>query len=63
MHRCLLILAFACLPLFKVAGHKQVTLDEIQGYGHGMTGPAYPFLLRWMQQISPDPKPETAPQN
>jgi alpha-D-ribose 1-methylphosphonate 5-phosphate C-P lyase len=48
--------------MLKVAGHKQVTLYEIQGYGHGMTGPAYPIMLRWIQQISPDPKPEAAPQ-
>ncbi|MDX9981080.1 MAG: alpha/beta hydrolase [Lentisphaeria bacterium] len=50
------------MRMLKVAGHKQVTLFEIQGYGHGMTGPAYPILLRWMQQISPDPKPDPAPQ-
>lgn len=51
------------MRMLKVAGHKQVTLYEIQGYGHGMATPAYPILLRWMQQISPDPKPEPAPQN
>jgi len=46
------------MRMLKINGHKNVTLYEFQGYGHGMTTPGFPVLLRWIQQISPDPKPE-----
>lgn len=50
------------MRMLKINGHKNVTLCEFQGYGHGMTTPGFPVLLRWIQQTSPDPKPEPAPQ-
>ena len=40
----------ACfMRMLKVAGHKDVTLYELQGYGHGMVEPAIAPMLRWMQ--------------
>ncbi|QDU95936.1 alpha/beta hydrolase [Lignipirellula cremea] len=35
--------------MLKVAGHKDVQLYELQGYGHGMVDPAVAPMLRWMQ--------------
>lgn len=40
------------MRMMKVAGHKQTTLYELQGYGHGMTEPAYPILIRQIQEIT-----------
>ncbi|MCL4207707.1 MAG: alpha/beta hydrolase [Pirellulaceae bacterium] len=37
------------LRMLKVAGHKDVTLYELQGYGHGMFEPSVAPMLRWMQ--------------
>ena len=37
--------------MIKVAGHQDVTLFEIDGYGHGMTDPAHPLLLKFVQRI------------
>ena len=37
------------MRMLKVAGHKDVTLYELQGYGHGMFEPAVAPMLRWMQ--------------
>ena len=37
------------MRMLKVNGHKDVTLYEIQGYGHGMFEPAVAPMLRWMQ--------------
>jgi acetyl esterase/lipase len=45
------------MRMLKVNGHKNVTLYEFQGYGHGMTGPGFPVAVRWIHKISPDPKP------
>lgn len=35
------------MRMLKVAGHKDVTLYELQGYGHGLVEPASAPLLRW----------------
>jgi acetyl esterase/lipase len=37
------------MRMLKVAGHKDITLYELQGYGHGMFDPAIAPMLRWMQ--------------
>jgi acetyl esterase/lipase len=37
------------MRMLKVAGHKDVTLYELQGYGHGMFEPSVAPMLRWMQ--------------
>jgi len=37
------------MRMLKVSGHKDVTLYELQGYGHGMFEPAVAPMLRWMQ--------------
>jgi len=33
-----------------IVGHKNTKLYELQGYGHGMTEPAFPLVLREVQQ-------------
>ena len=33
-----------------LAGHKDVTLYEFDGYGHDMCGPGYPLLLRFVRE-------------
>ncbi len=37
--------------MMKVAGHKQTSLLELQGYNHGMTYPAFPLVLEEIQRI------------
>lgn len=37
--------------MMKIVGHNQTRLLELQGYGHNMTYPAYPLLIREVQQI------------
>jgi hypothetical protein len=37
--------------MLKVAGHEEVTLFEIDGYGHGMADPAHPLLLNFVKRI------------
>lgn len=37
------------LRMLKVVGHKDVTLYELQGYGHGMVEPAISPMLKWMR--------------
>ena len=37
--------------MLKVSGHQDVTLFEIDGYGHNMTDPAHPLLLKFVQRI------------
>ena len=37
--------------MLKVSGHQDVTLFEIDGYGHGMTDPAHPLLLNFVKRI------------
>jgi len=36
--------------MMKVVGHKETTLYELDGYGHNMTEPAFPLLLKWIAQ-------------
>lgn len=42
--------------MMKVAGHRQTRLLELQGYGHGMTYPAFPLLLEEVRRISSNKK-------
>ena len=37
------------MRMLKVVGHKDVTLIEFPGYGHGMTKPAFPEVLGWIR--------------
>jgi len=37
------------MRMLKVAGHQDVTLYELQGYGHGMVEPAIAPMLKWMR--------------
>jgi len=37
------------MRMLKVVGHEDVTLYELQGYGHGMVEPAVTPMLRWMR--------------
>lgn len=39
------------MRMMKVSGHKYVRLLELQGYGHGMTEPAFPLLLNEVKRI------------
>ena len=37
--------------MLKVAGHKDATLHELQGFDHGgMADPAFPLLVRFVKQ-------------
>lgn len=38
--------------MMKVVGHRQTRLLELQGYGHGMTYPAFPLVLEEVRRIS-----------
>ncbi|MFD0861423.1 alpha/beta hydrolase [Sungkyunkwania multivorans] len=38
--------------MMKVVGHKDVTLYELKGYGHQMTEPAFPLLLKFIREKS-----------
>lgn len=40
------------MRMLKIVGHKDVRLLEIQGYGHGMTKPAFPLLLEEVKRRS-----------
>lgn len=46
------------MRMMKVAGHKDTRLYELDGYGHGMTEPAFPLLLKEVQRIT-DEKSKT----
>jgi len=39
------------MRMMKVAGHKNTRLMEIDGYGHGMTYPAFPLLINEVKGI------------
>lgn len=39
------------MRMMKEAGHTQTTLYEMDGYGHNMTYPAFPLLLREIERI------------
>jgi hypothetical protein len=38
------------MRMLKVVGHKDVTLYEIQGYGHNMVDPAMKPMLKWIRK-------------
>lgn len=40
------------MRMMKVVGHQQTTLLELDGYGHGMTEPAFPLLLEEVKRVS-----------
>jgi len=42
--------------MMKIAGHKQTTLYELNGYGHNMTEPAFPLLLNEVARITGEKK-------
>ena len=42
------------MRMLKVVGHKDVTLYELQGYGHGMVEPAIAPMLRWIHDKASD---------
>lgn len=44
------------MRMMKVAGHKDTRLYELDGYGHGMTEPAFPLLLKEVQRITKNKK-------
>ncbi|MEO7978549.1 alpha/beta hydrolase [Flavobacterium sp.] len=37
--------------MMKLVGHKQTQLFELEGYGHGMTEPAFPLLINEVNRI------------
>jgi len=37
------------MRMLRVVGHKDVTLHELQGHGHGMVAPAMSPMLRWLR--------------
>jgi acetyl esterase/lipase len=39
------------MRMMKVVGHKETKLYELDGYGHGMTEPAFPLLLNEVSRI------------
>lgn len=39
------------MRMMKVAGHQDTRIMELDGYGHGMTEPAFPLLLREVKRI------------
>ena len=40
------------MRMMKVVGHTETTLYEMDGYGHGMTHPAFPLLLNEIERIT-----------
>ena len=40
------------MRMMKVVGHTQTRLYELDGYGHGMTEPAFPLLLKEVARIT-----------
>ena len=43
------------MRMMRVVGHTDTRLYEMDGYGHGMTAPAFPLLLKEVKRISNDP--------
>ena len=39
------------MRMMKIAGHKQTKIYELDGYGHNMTGPAFPLLINEVRRI------------
>jgi acetyl esterase/lipase len=40
------------LRMMTIAGHKNTVLHEFGGYGHNMTGPAFPLLVEFVRTIT-----------
>lgn len=40
------------MRMMRVAGHERTRLIELEGYGHDMTEPGFPFLIQFVRQIS-----------
>jgi hypothetical protein len=40
------------MRMMKVIGHKETVLYEMDGYGHSMTHPAFPLLIKEVRKIS-----------
>jgi len=40
------------MRMMKVVGHKETVLFEMDGYGHSMTHPAFPLLIKEVRRIS-----------
>jgi acetyl esterase/lipase len=38
--------------MMKVVGHKDITLFELDGYGHQIPNPAHPLLLKFLERVS-----------
>ncbi|MEM9329557.1 MAG: alpha/beta hydrolase [Bacteroidota bacterium] len=39
------------MRMMKLAGHQDTRIFELDGYGHGMTAPAFPLLLREVKRV------------
>lgn len=39
------------MRMMKIVGHKETTLYELQGFGHGMTEPAFPLVVKEVRRI------------
>jgi hypothetical protein len=39
------------MRMMKVAGHQETRIMELDGYGHGMTEPAFPLLLNEINRV------------
>lgn len=48
------------MRMLKVVGHKDVTLYEIQGYGHNMVDPAMKPMLKWIRERLDQPEDREA---
>lgn len=44
------------MRMMKVVGHKNTRLYEMDGYGHGMTDPAFPLLVKMVKEITANKK-------
>ena len=44
------------MRMMKVVGHNDTQLFELDGYGHGMTHPAFPLLIKEVQRIVAEKK-------
>lgn len=44
------------MRMMKISGHKKTKLYELDGYGHGMTEPAFPLLLNEVRRIVAEKK-------
>ncbi|GGF25212.1 alpha/beta hydrolase [Flavobacterium limi] len=44
--------------MMKLAGHKEIKLFELDGYGHGMTEPGFPLLVNEVNRIIKEKQPK-----